>query len=158
LPFQVSENSVEPAPSNCRFNLLTKDCCRTALGDERKPRRPQVTLVIECRALAGGAERLAGTRACPNRSVIAPSGKPESEGPSSDPCEEMTLRVSGEIVGPDIDDGSFVNVAWRDVPGRDEVAEPLSGERIDLVVPGWHRSPVMSCDCVVIADLRSEKS
>jgi hypothetical protein len=38
--FQVSENSVEPAPSDRRFNLLSKDRCRAALADETEPMRP----------------------------------------------------------------------------------------------------------------------
>jgi hypothetical protein len=33
--FQVRENSVDPAPSNCRLNLLSTDDWRAALGDER---------------------------------------------------------------------------------------------------------------------------
>jgi hypothetical protein len=38
--FQVSENNVEPALSNCRVNLLSKDDCRAALRDETSPDRP----------------------------------------------------------------------------------------------------------------------
>jgi hypothetical protein len=51
---QVSANSIEPAPSNRRLNLLSKDDCRAPLSDERKPRRPQVALVIGRLARSGG--------------------------------------------------------------------------------------------------------
>jgi hypothetical protein len=54
----------------------------------------------------------------------------------------MTLRVSAELVGSDILDAPFVDVARRDVPGADEVSQPLRRERIDLVVVGAHdRTP-----------------
>jgi len=140
VPFvlQISENSVEPTPSNRRFNLLSKDDCRAALGDERKPRRPQVAFVIGRLARTGGAKGLAGTRACPNRSVVGPSGETEGNGPSADASEEMGLDVASEVVGPHVNDVSFVNVASGDVSGGDEVAEPLRGIGVDLVVISGH--------------------
>ena len=136
--FHVSENNVEPAPSNCRFNLLSKDCWRAPLRDERKPRRPQVAFVIACLARAGGRERLAGTTSCPNRSIIGPTGLTEGDRPAADACEEMGLAVAPEIVGPHVNDASLVNVAWCDLTGFDEVAEPLCGIGVDLVVVGGH--------------------
>jgi hypothetical protein len=54
LAFQVSENKIEPAPSNRRLNLLSKNDCRAPLADERKPRRPQVAFVIGRLAFSGG--------------------------------------------------------------------------------------------------------
>jgi hypothetical protein len=135
----VSENSIEPAPSNCRLNLLSKDDCRAALGDERKPRRPQVAFVIGRLARSGGRERLAGATSCPNRSIIGPAGKPEGDWPSADAGEEVGLGVTAEVVGTDIDDAALVNVSAGDVSGADEVAEPLRCIRINLVVVGeWH--------------------
>src|SRR5581483_1005058 len=134
--FQVSENSIEPAPSNRRFNLLSKDCCRAALGDERKPRRPKVTLVIGRLAFAGGGEGLAGTTAAPNRSVVGPSGETQGIAPAADDGEEVALRVAAKVVGPHVDDAALVNVAWGDEASGDEVAEPLRGIRVVLVVIG----------------------
>jgi hypothetical protein len=122
LRFQVSENSVEPAPSNCRFNLFSKDDCRAALGDERKPRRPQVALVIGRLARTGGAEGLAGATTCPNRSVIGPAGEAQGDGPSADAGEEMALGISAHVIGPHVDDASLVNVAGSDEPSCNEVA------------------------------------
>jgi hypothetical protein len=50
----------------------------------------------------------------------------------------VALGVASEFVGSDIDDRSLVNVAWCDVPGCDEVAEPLCGIGVYLVVVGGH--------------------
>lgn len=104
LALQISENKVEPAPSNRRLNLLSKDSWRAALREERKPRRPQVTLVIGRLALTGGREWLAGATSCPNRSIIGPSGKSERVGPSANAGEEMGLLVASEVVGSHVND------------------------------------------------------
>jgi len=85
---------------------------------------------------AGLAEWLAGARACPNRSVIGPSGEPQGVTPPADAGEEVALRVAAQVVGLDIDDGSLVDITGRDVSGADEVAQPLSGIGVDLVVVG----------------------
>jgi len=98
-----------------------------------------VALVIGRLAFAGGGEGLAGTRSCPNRSVVGPPCKPESERPSADAGEEMALSIASEVVGPHVDDAALVNIAWRDVAGRDEVSEPLSGIRVNLAVVGGHK-------------------
>jgi hypothetical protein len=136
--FQVRANKVEPAPSNCRFNLLSKYCWRAALGDERKPRRPQVASVIGRLARSRGAERLAGTTACPNRSVVGPSGKSQCKRPSADPAEEMALDVSGEIASPHLNDAALVNVSGRDVASGDEVSKPRGSVGIIFIVIGCH--------------------
>jgi hypothetical protein len=80
-----------------------------------------VALILAATLLAGGAEGLAGATACPNRSVIGPSGKSERIGPSSDPGEEMALGVSAQIVWLDIDDAPRVYVSGRDMPRSDQV-------------------------------------
>jgi len=48
----------------------------------------------------------------------------------------MALRVASQIVGLDVADVSFVNIAWRDVSSGDEVSELLRGIGIDLIVVG----------------------
>jgi hypothetical protein len=144
--FQVRENKVEPAPANCRLNLLSKNDCRAALGDERKPRRPQVASVIGRLSRAGCGEGLAGARACPNRSVIGPAGESEGNGPSADAGEEMALSVSGKIVRPHVNDASLVNVTWRDVASGNEVAEPCGGIGVNLVVVRCHNVCFYSLD------------
>ena len=143
--FQVSEYKVEPSKAVFACNLLAKDNERAALADEPEPIRPEMARIIESFAFAGGAERLAGATSCPNRSVIGPSGEPQGEAPSADAGEEVALRVPAQIIGTHVDDGALVNVSGRDVPGGDEVAEPLRGIRVDLVVVGAataHRSPI----------------
>jgi hypothetical protein len=59
--FQVSLNKVEPAVSNCSFNLFPNNNWRSALADEVMEGRPQVALVVESVALSGDAERLTRT-------------------------------------------------------------------------------------------------
>jgi hypothetical protein len=89
-------------------------------------------------SLAGGTEGLAGTRACPNRSVVGPSGEPEGVGPSGNAGEEVALGVATEVVGLDLEDASLVNVAGGDVSSVDKVAEPLGGVWVDFIVVGFH--------------------
>src|SRR5205814_1745410 len=100
--------------------LLSKEDCRAALADKGEPVRPKVTFVVETFLVACGAERLAGARACPNRSVVGPSCKPEGIRPSTNAGEEMGLGVSGEIVGSHVNDAPLVNVSAGDVPAVDE--------------------------------------
>jgi hypothetical protein len=142
--FQVSANKIEPAPSKRRFNLLSKDCCRAPLGDERKPARPQVTLVIGRLACAGCREGLAGAGTCPNRSVIGPAGKPKRDRPSADAGEEVALGVSAQVVGAHVGDAPLIDVARGDEPFADEIAEPLGRIRINLVVVGGHQLEVIA--------------
>jgi hypothetical protein len=97
-----------------------------------------VALVIGCLAFAGGTEWLAGTGASPNRSAIGPSGESESDGPSADASEKVALGITSQIVWPHVGDASLVDFAWGDEPCADEIAEPLGGIGIDLVVIGGH--------------------
>jgi hypothetical protein len=50
----------------------------------------------------------------------------------------VALFVTAEIVGPHVNDASLVDVSVGDVPGLDEVTEPLCGIGINLVVVGGH--------------------
>ena len=134
--FQISENSVDPAPSNRRLNLLTKDCCRLALADESHPDRPQMALVIGRLALPGCGEWLTGAGAGPNKSVVTPPCKSKRIRPSADPGKEVALSVSAQVVRFDINDAPLIDIAWSDVSCSDEIAEPLRGIGIDFVVVG----------------------
>jgi hypothetical protein len=91
--FHVCEYSIEPPHANRALNLLSKDDCRAALADEVEHGWPEVAVVLVPFALARGRERLAGTRARPNRSVCWPSGKLQGKGPSADTAEVMDLGV-----------------------------------------------------------------
>jgi hypothetical protein len=55
-------------------NLLAKDCDRAALADEMEERWPKVPLVSKPFSFACLAERLAGTGAGPDRTIIGPTG------------------------------------------------------------------------------------
>lgn len=134
--FQVSTNSGEPFKSIASRNLLSKDDCRAARADEIEPNGPEVATVRRSAALSETAERLTGATSGPNRSGVGPSGNLQRPRPSADAGEEMALGESVKVAGAHVNDASLVNVAARDCAGGDEVAEPLSGIRIVLIVVG----------------------
>jgi len=100
---QVSANSGEPRPAILSANLLAKDRCRAALGDEAIKSGPEVSFVVGAASLAGRAERLTWAGAGPDWFVVRPAGKSEGAAPSADAGEEMDLRVPADIVGRNID-------------------------------------------------------
>jgi hypothetical protein len=59
--FQVSANSGEPFAAILARNLLSKDSCRLALGDERVKSGPQVSFVGMAFSLSRARKRLTGT-------------------------------------------------------------------------------------------------
>jgi hypothetical protein len=97
-----------------------------------------VPVVLATSSFAGGAEGLAGAGACPNRSRIGPSGDAQGEAKPSDAGEEVALGIAPQIFGPNIDDASLVDVADGNVSSGDEVAEPLCGIGVNLVVISGH--------------------
>lgn len=82
------------------------------------------------------AEGLARAGAGPDRSVVWPGGEAEGVGPDSDPREEVTLGEPPEVGWSDVIYAPLVDFAGSDVAGGDQVAQPLGGEGIDLVVVG----------------------
>ena len=50
----------------------------------------------------------------------------------------MALRELTQLDGVDVFDTSLIDNAIGDVPGCDEVSQPLGCAGIDLVVIGWH--------------------
>lgn len=56
--------------------------------------------------------------------------------PDANAGEEVALREAFELVWLDICDRSFVNGSRRYVPSDYEVAQPLRGEVVDLVIVG----------------------
>jgi hypothetical protein len=112
-----------------------------------------VPLVSKPASFACRAERLAWAGAGPDRLVVTDACGSERAAPDSDAGEEMDLGVSREVVGCEVENRSPVNSAGRDLPGANEVFEPVGGEVVDLVVEGEsiHRtthapSPTM-CSC-----------
>lgn len=93
-------------------------------------------LIIKPKSFACRGERLARTGTRPNRSIVGPSGATKRVGPDADACEEMALGVWTKVVGMHVADVAFVDVTGRDVACRNEVAQPLRGDLIVLVVVG----------------------
>ena len=100
--------------------------------------RPEVPLISKPIASACRAEWLTRTRSGPYGSVTGPPSKIESKRPAANSREEMALVVASEIGGPDISDIPLVNVARGQTPGSDQIAQPLSRERVDLVIVDGH--------------------
>jgi len=132
--FQVKANSGEPFTAILARNLLSKDRCRTALGDEAVKSGPKVALVGVPLSLASARKRLTGTGACPDSSGVFESGPSQGERPSADSGEEMALGVTPKIRRLNIDNGSFIHIPWGDMPLLDEFPQPRGGFRVNLVV------------------------
>jgi hypothetical protein len=60
--------------------------------------------------------------------------------PDTNAGEEVALRESGKITRADIFDTPFINDAWRDVAGLNQVPQPLGSVWVNLVVIGGHGS------------------
>jgi hypothetical protein len=76
-----------------------------------------VALIVAATLLAGGAERLAGATACPNRSVIGPSCESQSVGPARNSCKPMTLQEASDIVWSNVLDASLIDFSVCNVTG-----------------------------------------
>jgi hypothetical protein len=137
--FQVILNKVEPRPAVLARNLLSKEDCRVALADEVVPGRPEVPLVSKSSAFASRAERLTRARPSPYRSIVWPSCKTKSSGPDPDAGKEVALRVAEQFMRFDVLDASLVDHPRCDVACCDQVAEPLRGVGVDLVVERRHQ-------------------
>jgi hypothetical protein len=103
LSFHVRLNKVEPCEARRTCNLLANDDARSALADETEELGPEMAGIVESELLSRSAKGSARARACPDRTVITPSGKPQGIGPDTDAGEEMALPKSGEIVSSNID-------------------------------------------------------
>jgi hypothetical protein len=134
--FQVILYKVEPRPDIVARNLLSNDDWRAALADEMMEVRPQVPLVIKPSSFACRAERLARTGTGPNRSVVWPAGAAKGEAPDTDASEEVALAEATQVVWVNVLDASLVDDTCRNVPGGDEVSEPLGGVWVDFIVVG----------------------
>ena len=136
--FQVSVYSVEPAKAVLARNLLSKDDWRAALCDEAVELRPEVPVVVETFALSGGAEGLAGAGAGPDGPVVGPSGETEGVGPDADTGEEVALGVAVEVRSSHVPNGSFIDISVSDQFIGDQVAQPLRGVGVYLVIVRAH--------------------
>jgi hypothetical protein len=100
---QVSAHSGEPFASIRARNLLSKELCRAALGDETVKSGPEVSFVDMALSLSSDRKRLTGWASGPDFLVFRPIGEVERIGPAADPGEEVAAPVASEIVSPNID-------------------------------------------------------
>lgn len=85
-------------------------------------------------AFAGDRERLARAGSRPQLPFFRPAGEARCETPSTDSGEEVALHEAFEVFGLDISDAPRVDEAVGKMPGSDQVAEPLRGVGLELVV------------------------
>ena len=97
--------------------------------------------VICTGSFAGNGKRLARTRSAPHWPVISPACHSQGEAPSPNSCEQMHLCVSPQVLSSHILNAPLVHVARRDMPRRDQVAQPLGGIGVELVVVSCQPSP-----------------
>jgi len=93
IALQVSANSGEPFPPILRRNLLSKDDCRPADGDERVKSGPEVSFVESSFALSRDRKRLTWKGGGPDFAAARPAREVEGVGPAADAGEEMALSV-----------------------------------------------------------------
>jgi hypothetical protein len=139
--FHVSVYKVDPRLDSLARNLLSKDDWRPALLDEPGKSWPKVSWVRKPSSSACRAERLAWATSCPDWSIVRPSCATKSEGPNSNSSEEVALCEIFKVARDDIFNTPFVDDAGRDMPGIYQVAQPLGGVGVKLVVVrrhSWH--------------------
>ena len=102
-------------------------------------------LIVKPSAFTCRGERLARAATSPHGSTSRESGKGQGVGPPCDAGKEMTLGVGSELIRGDVLDAAFVNDAGGDVAGCDQVAEPLRGVGVDLVVEVQAPPPPPCC-------------
>jgi hypothetical protein len=132
--FQVSAYSGEPFTSSIACNLLSKHCWRLGVGDESPEVRPQMPRVICSPAGASGGEWLAGTGSGPTWFVGWPAGELQSDRPTGNSGEEMTLTVWLQFIGLDGFNAAIVDLAWWYQPGLHELFQSCTTVGADVVV------------------------
>jgi hypothetical protein len=92
--------------------------------------------ITEAHLIPSGTEWLARAASGPEFFVVMDSGDSESEGPSSNPSEEVALLESfaGDFFGANFLDRAVVDVTVGNKSVSDKLPEPFSGERIDFIV------------------------
>lgn len=91
-------------------------------------------LVSKPSAFACRAERLTRTRTCPHGPVIGPAGESKRVGPPAHTGEEMAAGIPGKVAGQDVSDVAFIDMAFRQHSGGNEIAQPCRGIRVNFVV------------------------
>ena len=137
--FQVIRYKVEPLKGSFCGNLFAKDCCRLAGSDEPEPCRPEMAFVVEALVRAGVREGLAWAGPRPDGAIVRPASLPEREAPAADAGEEVDLGVWFEVIRGKVTNIAGVDHAGRDVPALDQIAQPLCGIRVDLIIERLHQ-------------------
>jgi hypothetical protein len=117
--FHVSVYKVEPSETILACNLFAKDCARVALCDEVVKDGPQMSLIFEPLTFSDIGEWLARTASGPDLSLIRPSGESQGVTPNSDPCEEMALCESSEVIRSHINNTPCIHFTVSDLTGFD---------------------------------------
>lgn len=73
-----------------------------------------------------------------DRRIIGDAGEAEGERPDSNPGKEVQLSESRKLVWPDVSNVSLIDDPISYVPSHDQVAQPLSGVWVYLVVERGH--------------------
>jgi hypothetical protein len=63
--------------------------------------------------------------------------------PPADASEEVPLARSSDVCGGEVNDGAPVDGALGDVAMGAQILQPVGGERVVLVVEGWHELPAV---------------
>lgn len=91
-------------------------------------------LVSKPAAAACRAERLTGAGSGPDRPIAWPDCPPERESPAADPGEKVALPVLIEVGGEHVPDIPLVDISGGNKAICHEIAEPLRGMGVHLVV------------------------
>jgi hypothetical protein len=140
---QVCTYSVEPAVADRAFNLFTKDAVRAALADEAEERGPEVPVVALGFPLPRRRERLTGAASGPH-GAVAPPGEGEGVVPASNARKEVNPVKSSNVICRHVADVAPIDFPRGNQAVADELAQPLGGLRVELVVIRPHDSPPVS--------------
>jgi hypothetical protein len=152
---QVIANTVVPAVGKRAFNLFAKDDCRAADAEELVPRRPKVARIVPASLGAGTRERLAGTTAGPDGSLVGPAGESKSEAPAPNPGEPVALGESSNVGWCNVNDGPGIDFAISNQSCLDQLTQPRDGLGIVLVVVSCCRHPLTRLGTLAEASRRT---
>ena len=134
--FQVIEYKVEPSEAVLARYLLTNDESRSTGSDESEPLGPEVSIIGKAEATTRLRERLTRARAGPHIDVVGPPDIAQGSTPDSDAAEEVTLSIAGNVGRLQVSDGSLIDDSLGQLSGLDQVARPLRGVCVGVIVEG----------------------
>ena len=126
--------------------------------EETEPFGPEVAVIGEAFGAPRRREGLTGATPRPNRSSVGPLGRAEGVRPDSDAGEEVGLLMGDDVLCFQVSNGPGVDDTWRDVSGRNQVANPLRRVRLDFVVDrhgAKHARIIMSLVTILFSSLET---